>query len=187
VLVGAAVLRVAGGVFYGIGDPPPEDAAMAHAAGEETSETAGGKGRTPLSMVVPAGLLATAGLAVGLIPRLGRDVEMAAIRFQDQTAYNATVLGGAHVIHPVALSAPEPAVITAAGLVIGFSAVAGSVLLALAALYGRRLPGPRFALTSAPTLTRIARGLQSGVVNDYVMWLVVGLACVGGALALAFR
>ena len=39
ILVGGAVLRVAGGVFYGLGDPPAEDSDMAQAASEETSET----------------------------------------------------------------------------------------------------------------------------------------------------
>ena len=55
VLVGGAVLRVAGGVFYGLGDPPSEDPQMAEEAAEETSETDSGKQRTPLSMIVPAG------------------------------------------------------------------------------------------------------------------------------------
>jgi len=35
VLVGGAVLRVAGGVFYGLGDPPAEDPEMAREASEE--------------------------------------------------------------------------------------------------------------------------------------------------------
>ncbi len=30
-------------------------------------------------------------------------------------------------------------------------------------------------------------GFQSGVVNDSVTWLVVGLACIGGALALTLH
>lgn len=34
---------------------------------------------------------------------------------------------------------------------------------------------------------RMMRGFQSGVVNDYVTWIVVGLACVGGALAFSIR
>ena len=39
ILTGGAVLRVAGGVFYGLGDAPSEDPAMAQAAAEEKSET----------------------------------------------------------------------------------------------------------------------------------------------------
>ena len=47
VLVGGAVLRVAGGVFYGLGDPPAEDPQMAAEASEETSETDQGKAAGP--------------------------------------------------------------------------------------------------------------------------------------------
>ena len=53
ILTGGAVLRVAGGVFYGLGDPPPEDPGMAKAADEEKSETDSGKQRTPLTMIIP--------------------------------------------------------------------------------------------------------------------------------------
>ena len=38
------MLRVAGGVFYGLGDPPGEDPQMAAEASEETSETDGASG-----------------------------------------------------------------------------------------------------------------------------------------------
>jgi multicomponent Na+:H+ antiporter subunit D len=51
ILTGGAVFRVAGGVFYGLGDPPSEDAEMAQMAAEETSETDSGKQRTPLTMI----------------------------------------------------------------------------------------------------------------------------------------
>src|ERR1700727_2004178 len=43
ILVGGAVLRVAGGVFYGLGDAPSEDPRMAQMAAEETSESDSGK------------------------------------------------------------------------------------------------------------------------------------------------
>jgi multicomponent Na+:H+ antiporter subunit D len=194
VLVGGAVLRVAGGVFYGIGDPPGEDPAMAAAANEEKGETAAGRGHAPLSMLVPAAVLALGSLAVGLIPGLGGAVEAAVVRFQDQPGYNATVLRGLHVMHPVALSPPEPAVVTLPSLLTGAGSVAASVALALIALYWRRLPVLRRGLASGPALAagrprraRLASGLQSGVVNDYVTWIVFGLACIGGALALAVR
>ena len=64
-LVGGAVLRVAGGVFYGLGDPPGEDPEMAKEAAEETSETDAGKRRTPLTMIVPPALLVAAASASG--------------------------------------------------------------------------------------------------------------------------
>src|SRR5206468_5199170 len=63
VLVGGSVLRVAGGVFYGLGDPPSEDRQTAAEASEETSETDQAKQRTPATMIIPAAVLALAGLA----------------------------------------------------------------------------------------------------------------------------
>lgn len=184
VLVGGAVLRVAGGVFYGIGDPPGEDTTMAEGADEETGETAAGRGHTPLSMLAPAAVLALGGLGVGLIPGLGRAVEAAVVRFQDESAYNTAVLHGLRVAHPVAVSAPEPTAVTLPSLMTGLASVAASVALALVALYWRRLPVLRSGFEPGSGLAGVMRGLQSGVVNDYVTWIMVGLACVGGALAL---
>ncbi|HET9893865.1 MAG TPA: proton-conducting transporter membrane subunit [Streptosporangiaceae bacterium] len=187
ILVGAAVLRVAGGVFYGLGDPPSEDADMASEASEETSETDLARRRTPLSMVVPAALLAVAAFAAGLLPRLGPVVQAAAVRFQDQGAYNASVLSGAQIAHPVSLAAAEPAGVTAASVLTGIGSAAGGVLLALAALYWRRLPGLRRGFEPGTGLVTPIRRFQSGVVNDYITWIVLGIACLGGALAFAIR
>ncbi len=139
VLVGGAVLRVAGGVFYGLGDPPSEDPQMAREASEETSETERGKRRTPLSMIVPAALLVLAAVAVTVLPRLGPDVQAAAVRFQDQAAYNSTVLSGAHVAHPAAIAAPEDTGITVADVATGAGSAAG----------GARARLPRAVLAAA--------------------------------------
>ncbi|HEY2638578.1 MAG TPA: proton-conducting transporter membrane subunit [Streptosporangiaceae bacterium] len=187
ILVGGAVFRVAGGVFYGIGDAPGEDPAMAGGADEETGETASGRGHTPLSMLGPAAVLALGGLAVGLIPNLGSAVEATVVRFQDEPAYNAIVLRGVHIAHPVALSPAGPAVVTLSSLLTGLGSVAASIALALVALHWRRLPVLRRRLEPSAGLAGVIRGLQSGVVNDYVTWIVFGLACIGGALALAIR
>jgi hypothetical protein len=32
-------------------------------------------------------------------------------------------------------------------------------------------------------LTAPIQSFQSGVINDYVTWIVIGMACLGGALA----
>ncbi len=55
VLVGGAVLRVAGGVFYGLGDPAQRGPRRwPGRPSEETSETDAGQGqRTPLTMIIP--------------------------------------------------------------------------------------------------------------------------------------
>jgi hypothetical protein len=55
------------------------------------------------------------------------------------------------------------------------------------ALYWRRIPllcrsaGPDLVLAGP------VRRFQSGVVNDYVTWIVVGLACLGAAFAFSIR
>ncbi len=187
VLVGGAVLRVAGGVFYGLGDPPGEDPEMAREAGEETSETEADKQRTPLSMIVPAAVLVAAAVGIVFVPHLGSAVEAAAVRFQDQAAYNATVLSGAHVAHPTAVAPAESTGITALDIVTGAGSAAGGLVLAFLALYWRRLPVLRRGIEPGAGLARPLQRFQSGVVNDYVTWIVIGLACLGGALAFSIR
>jgi multicomponent Na+:H+ antiporter subunit D len=187
ILVGGAVLRVAGGVFYGLGDAPSEDPRMAQMAAEETSETDSGKQRTPLTMIIPPAILVVAGIAIGLIPGLGSVIQQAAIRFEDQAGYNATVLAGAHVAHPVALAAAEPAGLTLSAVLAGLCSTIGAVILAYLALYWRRLPLLRRGYEPGAGLTAPIQRFQSGVVNDYVTWTVVGLAILGGVFALIIR
>jgi multicomponent Na+:H+ antiporter subunit D len=187
IVTGAAVLRVAGGVFYGLGDPPSEDAKMAEAAGEETSETGSGKQRTPLTMIIPPAVLVACAAAIALIPQLGSVVQAAAVRFEDQAGYNATVLAGAHIVHPVAIAAAGATGITVTDVLAGTGSAAGAVALALVALYWRRLPVLRRGYEPGAGLTAPIERFQSGVINDYITWIVLGLACVGGALALVIR
>jgi multicomponent Na+:H+ antiporter subunit D len=185
ILAGAAVLRVAGGVFYGLGDPPSEDPRMAEMASEETTETVSGRQRTPLTMIVPPAVLLALAVAVGVIPQLGQVIQAGVVRFEDQAGYTATVLAGARILHPVALTAAGPTAITVSDVATGAGSAAGALLLACAALYWRRLPLLRRGYEPGAGLTRPIQRFQSGVVNDYVVWIVLGLACVGGALAFA--
>src|SRR5487761_1882943 len=86
VLTAGTVLRVAGGVFYGLGDPPGEDPQMAAEANEETGETESGRQRTPLTMLIPPCVLVALGVAAGIAamtPRWAAALESAAARFQD--------------------------------------------------------------------------------------------------------
>jgi len=186
VLTGGTVLRVAGGVFYGLGNPPGEDPEMAQEAAEETSETDEARQRTPLTMIIPPALLVAAAAGTGLIGKLGPAVQAMAVRFEDQAAYNAAVLTGAHAAHPVAIYPAEPAGVTLEGLLTGLASAAGALILAWLMLYWRRLPVLRGYRPSAG-LAVAARRFQSGVVNDYVTWTVLGLACLGGVLALVMR
>jgi multicomponent Na+:H+ antiporter subunit D len=186
-VVGGAVLRVAGGVFFGLGDPPGEDQQTAAEASEETGETVSGRGRSPLSMLVPPLVLVVAAAVTGLLPQVGPAAQAGAVQLQDQQAYAATVLSGARVAHPSAPEPPEETGVTAADLVSGAGSAAGAVLLAGLALYRRRLPLLRRAPGPGSGLAGFFRTVQSGVVNDYVAWTVLGLAVLGGTLALAIR
>ena len=187
VLVGGAVLRVAGGVFYGLGDPPSETMEMARESSEETSETIEGKQRTPLSMIVPPAVLVAAAAVIGFLPRLGRAIEAAAIRFQDEPGNNAPGAVRRTGHHPAALYPAESAGISPGDVLTGLGSAAGAVVLAYLALYWRRLPLLRRGFEPGTGLVRPIERFQSGVVNDYVTWIVVGVACLGGALAFAIR
>ena len=188
ILVGGAVLRVAGGVFYGLGDPPAEDPQMASEASEETTETTSGRARTPMSMIVPPAVLVFAAIALGVLPHLGGAVQAAAVRFQDQAAYNTAVLAGGHTAHPRAVFPAEATGFTVADIITGAGTAAGAAILALGALYRGRLPVLRRASRRPGAWPAgPVRAFQSGVINDYVTWIVIGLACLGGAMALALR
>jgi multicomponent Na+:H+ antiporter subunit D len=199
VLTAGAVLRVAGGVFYGLGDPPGEDRGMAAEANEETGETESGRQRTPLTMLIPPCVLVALGLAAGILamtPRWAAALESAAVRFEDQRAYASLVLNGVRTAHPAALYPQAPADVTAMSVITALCSVAGAILLALAALYWRRLPllspggaTPRGRRGYEPGtgLTTAFRRFQSGVINDYITWLVTGVAALGGILALIIR
>jgi multicomponent Na+:H+ antiporter subunit D len=190
VLTAGAVLRVAGGVFYGLGDPPGEDPQMAAEANEETGETDSGRQRTPLTMLIPPCVLVVLGVAAGIaamLPRFAVALEGAAARFEDQAGYASLVLNGARAATPAPLYPQVPATVTAASVITALCSVAGEVLLALAALYWRRLPVLRRGYGPGAALTAAIRGFQSGVINDYVTWLVTGFAALGGILALIIR
>ncbi len=194
-VVAGVLLRVAGGVFFGLGDPPAEDAQMARQSSEETGETDQARRRTPLTMIGPAAVLVVAALALTAVPRLGPVVQAAAVRLQDQAGYASTVLAGAHVAHPVAPALSASTGIGTAAVITGAVSTLGGLALAWLSLYRRRLPAVLTMRAEArwpggariPAALRALAGLQSGVTNDYVTWLVVGVACIGGVLAAAIR
>ena len=101
--------------------------------------------------------------------------------------YITTVLAGAHVAHPVAPAAAESAGITLSDVLTGTGTAIGALILAFLALYWRRLPRLRRGYEPGAGLTAPIQRFQSGVINDYVTWMVLGLAVIGGVLALIIR
>ncbi|MGY1439328.1 complex I subunit 5 family protein [Streptomyces reniochalinae] len=178
---GGAVLRVAGGVFFGLGSPPAEEdrphAAGRHRAGgeeqHEDAETTGADEpeetrervtRAPDTMVVAAAALLAAGLAVGCVPPLWSAVSRAADSFTDHSGYAMAVLysTGQHLTH-----SPAPHW-SPAGVTLGLLSTVLAACGAWAAL--RTVPSgvrPRWSLP--------LRRLHSGHVGDYVACVVAGL------------
>jgi hypothetical protein len=87
----------------------------------------------------------------------------------------------------VAIAAPEDTGITVASVLTGTGSAVGGLVLAFLALYWRRLPLLRRGFEPGTGLVQPIRRFQSGVINDYVTWIVIGLACVGASLALTIR
>jgi hypothetical protein len=97
------------------------------------------------------------------------------------------VLNNVRTAHPAALHPAVPPDVTAASVITALCSVACAILLALAALYWRRLPVLRNGYEPGAGLAPLIRAFQSGVINDYITWLVAGVAALGGVLALIVR
>jgi multicomponent Na+:H+ antiporter subunit D len=70
----------------------------------------------------------------------------------------------------------------------GMASAVGAVLLALAALNRERATAPiRRGLSRLQPGVGVLRALHSGVIGDYVTWLIVGIAVLGGLFAVALR
>jgi hypothetical protein len=160
---------------------------MAEQASEETSETDQAKQRTPLSMIVPAAALVLAAISLAFVPHLGQGVQYAAVRFADEARYERTVLSGAAIARPAMSFPPESGSSTARDVLVGACTTVCALVLAGLALYARRLPRLRGLLRPGMALVEPLEGFQSGVVNDYVTWIILGVACIGGVLAYAIR
>ncbi|OOP65159.1 hypothetical protein BMF89_00555 [Arthrobacter sp. SRS-W-1-2016] len=170
----AAVFRVCGRIFLGLGGRPAGIEAEGMSGDEERIEVPIGLRRIPISMGAPAvGLLAGA-LALGVLPSIGDTAEEAAARFMDRAGYVSAVLKGPtpYVSHPATGAAWEPT-----SVALGLLSTTIAVVMAAAALHGWRLPSAlRSPAHAAQPALRILRRLHSGRVGDYVVWLLVGLA-----------
>jgi multicomponent Na+:H+ antiporter subunit D len=174
VLTGGAVLRFTGRVFAGWGpriDQQPEGGRQIR----EKPETHGGHGSVPAVMWVPALLMVLAGFLLTGSGGFELSARGAAAHFEAHPQYIARVLDGAR--EPALHLSEEPASVAQ-----GFLTAGGAVLLALFVLFRRshrRSPGM--------DVLRALRTLHSGVVNDYVTWLVAGVAAMGAVAAVTFR
>ena len=182
-LTGGAVLRAAGQIFLGLGPRQKQDSDTPARENKETEES---YNRPPAVMFGPAAVLLALALGAGLWPGLEHQTRQAASRFQDQQAYAAAVLDGSAGQGTSAVEQPEARL---PGVLYGLGAALGAIVLALLALFPRWVPRPvreGVELVGGIPLKGL-RALHSGQVGDYVTWVVVGTAVMGGLLVLLAR
>jgi multicomponent Na+:H+ antiporter subunit D len=177
-----AILRAGARVFLGWG--PASDPLLSPEPTESPPERTASM---PALLGVTAVLLVL-GLVVSVAPGLGQRVEQAAGRARDRIAYVDRVLRGhlaaAQARPPVAIEETKPD-----SVLYGVGGTVTAFALALVGLYRRRLPAlVRESLRAVlgPPLGAL-RLAHSGIVGDYVAWITVGTAVVGGVWALLLR
>jgi multicomponent Na+:H+ antiporter subunit D len=173
-----ALLRAWARIFLGWG--PAQDELLTPEPKEEPAEQ---QAFAPLMRAAAAVALAL-GLAASVVPGLERRAEAAAHRFVDRAAYAAQVL---HASEP-ARSAPLPYDVptaTAASLAYGAGSCALALGVAAFGLWRARLPAGFRSLASralGPPVDAV-RAAHSGIVGDYLLWIVAGTVLIGGIWA----
>jgi multicomponent Na+:H+ antiporter subunit D len=178
-LAGAALLRAGARIFLGWGEA--DDPLLGEALEEDPLE------RDVLRPLL-VGVAVTAvvlGVAISVVPGLGQRAEYAADRFQDRSGYVARVLRD----RPFPAPPSMPVTIrhtSLESLLYSGGATALAFGLALVGLYRRRLPRvvARAARRTLAPPIHVLREVHSGVVGEYVTWVAVGTAVVGGVWAL---
>jgi multicomponent Na+:H+ antiporter subunit D len=186
VLTGGAVLRAVGRVFLGWGpDEPDRFSSERYGEEGEPKETHGGGRRMPVAMGGAATALLLGAVVLGLVPDFSETAERSAAQFQDTDAYTARVLEGTKST-PIRL---EHEALPASTFAYSALSAVGAIGLALLALFRRRLPSMLRDRTSSlfgPAIFHL-RSLHSGIVGDYVTWLTLGTATLGGLFAVYLR
>lgn len=182
-LSSAAILRSGARVFLGWGaredwlltpqpleDPPNRDAHM------------------PL-MVAIVGVLIVLGLVVSIVPGLSQRAEYGAERFRDRAGYAQLVLHGKPMKEPEARLPFAVQPTTGTSIAYGVGAGVLALLFTAFGLWRQRFAeGFRTAAgrVAGPPIA-VLKGVHSGVIGDYVMWITVGTAVFGGVWALTLR
>jgi multicomponent Na+:H+ antiporter subunit D len=180
-LTAGAVFRVAGRVFLGLGVSKGNIMSESPTI-KEKPETGGGHKRSPWVLVSPAAALMFLAVILGFLPDMKEYALSTATQFQDRLSYSEAVLEGSQGNDSTVEW--EPRVESRESTVLGFSAVLGSVFLALSALFPNIIPVTFRRLRDRVTavLYSTLYSLHSGVICDYVAWIVFGIS----ALSLIF-
>ena len=183
-MTAGAILRATGRIFVGWGPRLPRHLELLRVT-SEVPETRRPHDRTPAVMFVPPLLLAGAGVFLGVFTHATDGIGAAAARLTDRAGYAAHVLSQALSRANGAPRAPHESVV-ALDYVLAATTVVGALAISALALMKRPawLGLPRIERRATAAIV-VLRRVHSGCVNDYVAWLVAGLAAIGGALALS--
>jgi multicomponent Na+:H+ antiporter subunit D len=180
-LSSAAIVRAGARVFIGWG--PREDWLLSQQPEESPPEREAHLG----GMLAVTGTLIVLGLLVSVVPGLSQRAEYGAERFRDRAAYAERVLHGAPMPTKRVPYAIQPT--TGESVAYGIGAGLLTLLFAAFGLWRDRLPrvwratgGRVFGQPLA-----VFKGVHSGIIGDYVMWITVGTALLGGVWALTLR
>ncbi|HTW84037.1 MAG TPA: proton-conducting transporter membrane subunit [Candidatus Sulfotelmatobacter sp.] len=180
-LTGAAVLNAVGRMTFGWG-PPPDPRALT--PGTEQPETAPAQGARLANMAVPTLVLLVLSFVVGLLAAIPPTAIAAAMRFVDRPMQEALLL---HAAAPVPLGRGvalplRPDLVHGLGgglLAIGFASIG---------LFAHRLRRVWALLARLyESAMRIPHAWHSGIVTDYVTWLIAGAAAFGAAILSVVR
>jgi multicomponent Na+:H+ antiporter subunit D len=174
-----AILRAGARIFLGWG--PREDPLLTPEPPEKPPEV---ESSLPAMVGITAVVVAI-GVAFSVIPGIEDRSEHAADRFRDRHTYvQRTLFAKVQRYGPSA-----PALVHAAkpsSIAYGLGAGAIALVTAAFGLFRRRIPGAARTV-GARWLEPAVSGLKAvhtGVVGDYVMWITVGTALIGGIWAL---
>jgi multicomponent Na+:H+ antiporter subunit D len=133
-------------------------------------------------MFIPAACLIAFAIALTFAPNIRETADSAAQFFTDQTAYKSVVIDGSTVaIPPLQSSLSEGDSILRGGI----SAIL-AISIALLTVFARKVPlGVLFDRTERGI--PLLREWQSGHPGDYVSWITVGTAVLGGCFVLLLR
>jgi multicomponent Na+:H+ antiporter subunit D len=178
----AAILRAGARVFLGWG--PQRDWLLTQ---QDPEEPADDTGVVP-AMVAITGVLIVLGLAVSVVPGLSQRADYGADRLRDRAAYASRVLHFAPTKQTPHLPfSIQPT--TTASVLYGIGAGILTLLFLAFGLWRGRLPrawrlaGGRVA---GPPIA-VLKEVHSGVIGDYLMWITLGTALLGGVWALTLR
>jgi multicomponent Na+:H+ antiporter subunit D len=178
-----AILRAGLRVFLGWG--PADDDLLSQQPDENPPRAEGGR---PL-LVAVAAVLVVLGVAGSLVPGLGQRAEYGAERFRDRAGYAESVLHGQPMRQTEARLPFTVEHTGTASWLYGLGAALAAAATAAFGLWHGRIPrrvrrgggrvlGPPVALL---------RAAHTGVIGDYVLYVLVGTALLGGIWAITLH